>query len=332
MTGVKTSNIEQSDPLDFDELIDTTPTATFGKVLTALAQNDDDIVALSADLKLSTGLKVFDDTFPDRCFDTGVAEQNMYGICAGMATCGLKPFAATFACFASMRACEQVRTDICYPNLNVKVIGTHAGLSFGPGGTTHHATEDIAIMRSLANMTVIVPADSIETAKAVVAAAEYEGPCFIRLPRGPVPYSYKNHADCHFEIGKATTMRPGQDVTIISAGTPLSECIKAAELLAKESLDVRVINMSTIKPIDRQAVISAAQQTGAIVTVEEHNICGGLGSAVAEVTSETEPVPMKMLGIPDIYSAIGPSPQLYEKYGLTSSGIAEAVRNIARTS
>jgi transketolase len=308
------------------DIIDSAPIKNFGKVIKNIAAKDNTAIVLTADVKSSTGLHEFADTFPERFFNVGVAEQNMLGISAGLAACGLKPFAACFSAFASMRACEQVRTDICYPKLNVKIIATHAGISFGPGGTTHHATEDIAIMRSLANMTVLVPADNIETAKIIEKASDYNGPCFIRLPRGKRPDIYKIYEDCRFEIGKADTLRDGDDITIIACGMPVYESIKAADILGKEGIDVRIINMSTVKPINEYVIMKAAKETRAILTVEEHNIKGGLGSAVAEVIVQTCPVPMKILGLPDIFSTIGPSDELYNLYGLNAGGIADTVR------
>jgi transketolase len=309
-------------------IIDPAPTITFGKALTEAAKKDNTIVALAADVGKSTGLWEFKEVFPDRFFDVGVAEQNMVGISAGMADSGLTPFVSTFGCFASMRACEQVRTDICYPNQNVKIVGTHTGISFGPGGTTHHVTEDIAIMRSFANMTVIVPADSIETAKVIEATAKYKGPCYIRLPRGTRPYLYESYDKCSFKIGKADILRQGQDITIIACGMTVDESVKAADILGKESIDTRVINMNTVKPIDKEVIINAAKETQAIVTVEEHNIMGGLGSAVSEVVVQNFPVPIKIIGIPDIYSTIGPSSDLYELYGLDSKGIVKSVKEM----
>jgi len=310
------------------DLIDPTLTKTFGRALAEAAKTDERIVALAADVGNSTGLWEFKKVFPARFFEIGVAEQNMMGIAAGMATCGFRPFVSSFGCFAALRACEQVRTDICYGNQDVKVVGTHAGLSFGPGGTTHHVTEDIAVMRSFANMTILVPADSLETAMTVLAAAQHKGPCYIRLPRGPRPHFYGNCEACQFEIGRAQELRSGNDVTIIACGMPVIESVHAAAILGKDGIHARVLNMSTVKPVDKDAIIRAATETGAIVTVEEHNIMGGLGDAVASVVVENCPVPMKMVGIPDIFSTIGPSEQLYELYGLTAAPIAATVRQL----
>jgi len=293
----------------------------FGKTIVELAKFNERIVALTADLMVSTRLVDFAKRFPTRFFETGLTEQATVGICAGMATCGLIPFFATFAVFASMRACEQVRTDIAYPGLNVKIIGTHAGLSMGAGGTTHHATEDIAIMRSMANMVVLVPSDNIQTVKVLERAAKFEGPCYIRLIRG-IESSimlYNSVEECPFEIGKAIVIKEGNDLTIIAAGSPaVQESFIAANKLEKKGISVRVIDMPSIKPIDKEIIIRAAKETGGIITVEDHNIKGGIGGAVAEVVVEEAPVPMKMIGIPDVYSTIGPSSDLWVRYGIHS--------------
>ncbi|MBE0478930.1 transketolase family protein [Candidatus Aerophobetes bacterium] len=310
-------------------MADLAPRDVFGKALIELARKNERIVALSADLMLSTKLKDFAAELPGRFFETGLTEQATVGVCAGMATCGLIPFFATFAAFAVMRVCEQVRTDITYPKLNVKIVGTHAGLSMGPGGTTHHATEDIAIMRSMANMTVLVPSDSIQTVKVLQCAAEYEGPCYIRLIRGlesPIMI-YESVKKCPFEIGKAATIKQGNDVTIIAAGSPVvQESFVAANELEKEGIHARVIDMASVKPIDREAVIKAAEETGAIITVEDHSIIGGLGGAVAEVVVEEKPVPMKLVGIPDVYSTLGPPAELWARYGLNSESLVRTIK------
>jgi len=245
----------------------------YGRALVRLGGENRNIVALTADLMHSVKIEEFKKQFPERFFNFGVAEQNMMGAAAGMATCGKIPFVSTFACFASMRACEQVRTDIAYPRLNVKIVVTHAGLSIGAGGTTHHATEDIGIMRSIANMTVIVPADAIETEKAVRAAAEYEGPVYIRLGRNPDPVIYAQ--DYKYEIGKAVLLKEGKHVTIIATGRMVAESLIAANKLEEEGIEAGVINVHTIKPLDKEAVVEAANNTELIVTVEEHNIMGG---------------------------------------------------------
>lgn len=311
----------------------TTPRDVFGKVLIELAREDARIVALSTDLMLSTKLKDFAKEFPGRFIETGLTEQATVSMCAGMASCGLIPFFATFAAFATMRPCEQVRTDIAYPKLNVKIVGTHAGLSMGPGGTTHHATEDIAIMRSMANMTVLVPSDMIQTVKVVKSAAEFEGPCYIRLIRGaesPIDI-YQSVEECPFEIGKAAVIKEGNDVTIIAAGAPVvQESFVAANELEKEGIHVRVIDMASVKPIDKEAIVKAAEETGGIITVEDHNIMGGVGSAVAEVVVQERPVPMKLVGVPDVYSTLGPPDELWARYGLNSSSLIGTVKDFLK--
>lgn len=296
----------------------------YGRTLVELGRENRNIVALTADLMHSVKTEEFKRQFPQRFFNFGVAEQNMMGAVAGMATCGKIPFVSTFACFASMRACEQVRTDIAYPRLNVKIVVTHAGLSIGAGGTTHHATEDIGIMRSIANMTVIVPADAVETEKAVRAAAEYKGPVYIRLGRNPDPVIYTR--DYEYEIGKAVLLREGKHVTIIATGRMVAESLIAADKLEKEGIKAGVINVHTIKPLDKEAIIEGANNTEHIVTVEEHNIMGGLGSAVAELITEQNSCSVKRIGIPDVFSTIGSYDELLARYGLTGGGIARQIR------
>lgn len=300
----------------------------YGRTLVNLGRENRNIVALTADLMHSVKTEEFKRQFPDRFFNFGVAEQNMMGAAAGMATCGKIPFVSTFACFASMRACEQVRTDIAYPRLNVKIVTTHAGVSIGAGGTTHHATEDIGIMRSIANMRIIVPADAIETEKAVRAASEYEGPVYMRLGRNPEPVIYSQ--DYNYEIGKAVYLREGRDVTIIATGRMVAESLIAACELETEGIEVRVINMHTVKPLDKEAVMEAANNTQLIVTVEEHNVIGGLGSAVAEAVTEQNSCPVRRIGIPDIFSVIGSYNELLERYGLTGEQIANQIRKWVR--
>lgn len=298
----------------------------YGKTLVDLGAKNEQIVVMSADLKHSNKLIEFAEEYPNRFFNAGIAEQNMYGIAAGLATCGKIPFISTFAPFATMRACEQLRTDIAYPNLNVKVVATHGGLSMGPGGTTHHATEDLAIARAIANVTVIVPADGIATDRAIRAAAVHSGPVYIRLGRGAEPLLY-NDSDCPFQLGKANVLKDGGDATVIATGRTVAEGLVAARELEREGLSVRVVDMHTIKPIDRDVIACACSQTRLVATVEEHNILGGLGGAVAEIMAEMGTgVPLIRLGIPDIYSALGPHDDLLAKYGLTAPSIADVVR------
>ena len=298
----------------------------YGRTLAELAKEDGRIVALTGDLEKSTALNKFGEVFPERVFNVGIAEQNLFGAAAGMAITGLIPFASTFAIFACMRAGEQIRTDIAYQNLPVKIIATHGGISFGHAGTTHHCTEDFAIMRSIANMTVICPADGIETSMAVRACMEIDGPVYMRIGRGFEPPCYENE-NHDFKIGKAVTMREGKDITVIACGIAVLQSLNAAKTLAEEGIDVRVVNMHTIKPLDREAVLAAARETGKILVVEEHNIMGGLGDAVASVLAEEGAAcQFKKHGLEDCFSVIGYAEDLYAHYGLDANGIADRVR------
>jgi transketolase len=295
----------------------------YGKALVKLGASDPRVVVLDADLAKSTKTVEFMKHYPERFFDMGIAEQNMMGTAAGLAAAGKVPFASTFAVFAAGRAFEQVRNSIAYTRLNVKIAATHAGLTVGEDGASHQAIADLAVMRALPNMTVVVPADGVETEKAVFAAAETGGPFYIRLGRSALPVLFDG--DYRFRIGEAAVMRPGNDASVIACGIMVAEALKAAEELEKEGLSVRVINMSTIKPLDREAVTIAARETGAIVTAEEHTVLGGLGSAVAETLVETVPVPMERVGIKDVFGESGKPQELLEKYGLTAKNIKDAV-------
>ena len=301
----------------------------YGTVLGDLAEHDPRIVALTADLARSTKIGVFQDRFPERVVNVGIAEQNLFGIAAGLARAGMLPFVSTMSAFASMRALEQVRTDICYQNLDVKIIATHGGVSFGQAGTTHHCTEDIAIQRSLANMTVIVPADGIETANAVRACVTWPGPVFIRLGRGFEPVHYAS-ADYGFEIGKAVTIADGTDITVICCGVTVYHAAEAARILKDEDgISVRVLNMHTIKPIDEAAILRAVTETRRILTVEEHNVIGGLGTAVADVIAVSgKGCAFVKVGLPDCYSEVGYPEDLYSFYKLDTDGIIEKVREL----
>jgi transketolase len=302
----------------------------YGRVLAEMSKTDDRIVGLSADLAKSTAIAFFEREQPDRFFNVGIAEQNLMGVAAGMAKMGLIPFASTFAAFASMRAAEQVRTDICYQNLPVKIIATHSGISFGAAGTTHHCTEDIAIMRSFANMTVIVPADGTETANAVTACIEVPGPVYIRIGRGFEPPYYES-PDYGFEIGKAHMLQDGTDLTIITCGIGVLQAAEAVRLLEEDGLSIRILNMHTIKPIDTEAIMQAVTDTRRIITVEEHNTLGGLGSAVADVIAESgKGCAFRKLGLPDIYSEVGYPEDLYAYYKLNADGIAETIREVMK--
>jgi transketolase len=301
----------------------------YGKVLCALGEMNNDIVGLSADLAKSTKIGEFAEKFPDRFFNAGIAEQNMFGMAAGLAKAGLMPFVSTMAVFTTMRAAEQVRTDICYQNLNVKIIATHGGISFGQAGTTHHCTEDIAIMRAMANMTVIIPADGIECANAVRACINRPGPVYIRIGRGFEPSCYTSD-QYGFEIGKAVELNPGTDITLICCGITVLQALEAARALQNsDDISVRVINMHTIKPIDADIIRKAVTETRRIVTFEEHNIFGGLGSAVAEIIAEFgKSCVFNRVGIPDCFSIVGYPEDLYCHYKLDTDGIIEKVREV----
>ncbi|RJP20656.1 MAG: transketolase family protein [Candidatus Abyssobacteria bacterium SURF_5] len=315
-----TYNIETIDML--------TQAEVYGKMLVEMGHRNKNIVVLTADLMRSNKTGEFFRAFPERSFNVGIAEQNLFGVAAGLARAGKIPFVSTFAAFASMRACEQVRTDIAYNYLPVKIVATHSGLSMGTGGPTHFATEDIAIMRSFANMTVIVPADAIETARAVSASLEWPGPVYMRIGRGLEPAAYENDR-YDFQVGKSVLMRDGSDVTVISCGMAVLAAIETSRSLEQEGLSVRVVNMHTIKPIDRDAIVKAARETRYIITAEEHNIIGGLGSAVAEVLAEEGlPVKLKRLGIPDEYSEIGYPEFLYNRYNLDPPSMSAAINRL----
>ena len=298
----------------------------YGEALAGLGAENPDIVVLDADLAKSTKTIDFAKKFPSRFFDMGVAEANMLGTAAGLAASGKIAFCSTFAVFAIGRAFDQLRNSVCYPKLNVKIAASHAGITVGEDGASHQSVEDIALTRALPNLTVIVPADAAETKKAVLEAIKIKGPVYLRLGRLAVPALHED--DFVFETGKAITMREGSSAAIIAAGLMVAEALAAADELAGEGIDVRVINMHTIKPLDAEAVIRAAQQTKAIVTAEEHSIIGGLGSAVAEVVCEHCPVPVYRVGIKDSFGESGSPADLLQKFGLTSRHIAEAVRKI----
>lgn len=285
---------------------------------------DERIVVLDADLSKSTKTDTFKKKYPERFLNMGIAEGNMMATAAGIASCGKIVFASTFAIFAAERGCEQIRNSICYPKMNVKVAATHAGISVGEDGASHQAVEDVAIMRSLANMVVISPADATETRLAVKAAIEHDGPVYLRLGRLAVPTLFDDNYK--FELGKGVTLADGKDVTIVATGLMVQYALEAKEILAKEGIEARVINIHTIKPIDEDIIIKAAKETGALVTAEEHNIIGGLGSAVAEVLAENYPVPLKRVGVEDKFGKSGKPAKLLEMYGLTAENIASKAR------
>lgn len=299
------------------------PREAFAKTLVKLGEKNPDILVLDADLATSTKVSYFKERFPERFIAVGIAEQNMIGIAAGLSTLGFIPFATTLACFASRRVCDQVMISVAYPRLNVKIVGAYVGLFVGKNGATHQALEDIAIMRSIANMVVIEPVDGLETKEVVKFASEYDGPMYLRIGRDPMPSIVP--PDYRFHLGKGLVLREGKDVTLISSGTLLEDTLTAASLLEKEGIEARVINMSSLKPVDEELIMKAAEETGRIVTVENHNIIGGLGSAVAEVTSEKMPAKLKRLGVRDVFGKSGTNEEMKKKFGLAAEDIAKEV-------
>ena len=298
----------------------------YGEALAELGAINNQVVVLDADLSKSTKTNDFKKVYPERFFSLGLAEQNLLGTAAGFAAAGKIPFASSFAVFAVGRAYDQIRNSIAYPNLNVKIAATHAGLTVGEDGGSHQMLEDIALMRAVPNMTVIVPADGVETKQVVMAAAEHQGPVYIRLGRPKVPVLLGD--DYKFEIGKGVVLKEGTDVTLIGTGIMVSKAMEAAELLAADGISAAVVNISTIKPLDNALITEMAQKTGAVVTAEEHNIYGGLGSAVAEVLVETCPVPMARVGVEDKFGESGLPDELLEKYGLTAANIAAKAKAV----
>ena len=296
----------------------------YGKALVKLGQLNEQVVVLDADLSKSTKTNEFYKVYPNRFFNMGIAEQNLIGAACGFATAGKIPFASSFAMFATGRAFEIIRNSVAYPKLNVKVCATQAGITVGEDGASHESIEDMAIMRAIPNMTVLVPADGVEAEQMILEAARVYGPMYVRLGRSAVPTIFDENYK--FEIGKGTVVRQGNDATIIACGIMVYEAIKAAEELALEGINARVINMSTIKPIDKELIITAAKETKAIVTAEEHSIIGGLGSAVCEVVSEECPVVVKKVGVKDSFGESGTPAELLKKYGLTANDIVKAVK------
>jgi transketolase len=301
----------------------------FGEALVEIAKERNDIVVLDADVATSTKTSIFKEAFPDRFFEMGIAEQNMIGVAAGMATTQkIIPFAVTFAVFATKRACDQVSISIAYPKLNVKIVGSYGGIPTGKAGATHQAFEDIAIMRAIPNMTVIVPADAVEMKQAVRACVEYNGPVYLRCIRCETPVIFDENYK--FEWNKGVTLRDGEDVTIVSTGIMTPEALVAVNILTEGGIDVRLIHLHTIKPIDMEILIKAAQETNCILTVENHSIVGGLGGAVSEVLSENYPTLIKRIGIKDTFGESGSLNDLFCKYGLTAENIVKEVKEIIK--
>lgn len=298
---------------------------SYGNALAKFGAEYPDLVVLDADLANATKTQTFKNAFPDRFFDCGIAEANMTGIAAGLATCGKIPFISSFAMFAAGRNFEQVRNSIGYPHLNVKIGATHAGITVGEDGATHQCLEDIALMRTIPGMTVIVPADDTEVFAAVKAAIEHKGPVYLRFSRAASPVFY-DPAELKFEIGKGITLKEGNDLTIIAAGVEVNYSMEAAEMLEKDGIKARVIDMHTIKPLDADLVLKAAAETGKIFTVEEATVIGGLGSAVAELVSDKNPVPVHRIGINDVFGESGPWSELMKKYKLDADGIYEQIK------
>ncbi len=296
----------------------------YGKTLVELGKTNPDIVVLDADLCASTMTKYFMQEFPERSFDVGIAEQNMIGIAAGLAASGKIPFASTFAVFAPGRCFDQIRMSIAQSRLNVKLVVTHGGLSVGEDGTSHQAIEDLSLICSLPGFTVIVPADAVETMAAVKAVADLKGPCYIRLGRPKLPVVFDDNYK--FKPGKAVAMRAGTDATIIAIGIMVAPALDAAGILAAENINCRVLNMSTLKPVDEAAIIKAAEETGSIVTAEEHLEHGGLGSIIARILARNRPAPVEFVAIRDTYASSGKPSELLERFGLTAKDIAAAVR------
>jgi len=300
----------------------------FGKTLVELGSQNKDIVVVDADLSPSTMTNFFAREFPDRFFDCGLQEQNMVGIAAGLAACGKTVFASTFAIFVACRCFDQLRLCISQPALNAKIVATHGGITVGEDGSSHHAIEDLALCCALPGFTVVVPADAIETAEAIRVAADKQGPFYIRLSRPKTPIVYSE--GYHFSLGKAVTMRQGSDATVIATGIMVAKALEAADMLANQAIDCRVINMHTLKPLDETALVKAASETGAIVVAEEHLAQGGLGSRVAQTAAREMPVPMGFVNLGDRYALSGKSEELLQRYGLTAKNIEEAVKSVVK--
>jgi len=307
------------------DVIKTATREAYGKALVELGEKDESLIVMDADLAAATKTGMFKKAFPDRFFDAGIAECNLVGVAAGLATTGHTVFASSFAMFLAGRAFEQVRNTIGYPHLNVKLGATHAGISVGEDGASHQCCEDIALMRTIPGMVIINPADDVEARAAVFAAAEYEGPVYLRFGRLAVPRF--NEPDTYkLEIGKGIELAEGSDVTIVATGLMVNEAMIAKDMLKEEGISARVINIHTIKPIDKDIILKAAEETGAIVTAEEHSVIGGLGSAVAEVVCEGKPVPVVRVGVEDKFGGSGPAVEMLKIYGLCASNIVEKAK------
>ncbi len=302
---------------------------SYGNALAELGAKNPDVVVLDADLAEATKTGVFKKAFPERHIDCGIAEGNMVGVAAGLATTGKIPFVSSFAMFAAGRAFEQVRNSVGYPHLNVKIGATHAGITVGEDGASHQCNEDIALMRTIPGMVVMCPADDVEAKAAVMAAAEYEGPVYLRFGRAACPV-INDRPDYHFEIGKGTVVREGTDLTIVATGICVGNALEAAEMLAAEGVNAEVINICTIKPLDEELIIKSAKKTGKIVTAEEHSVIGGLGSAVCDAVCKSYPVPVMKIGMQDVFGESGSAGALLEKYKLDGKGIYEQIKGFLK--
>ena len=297
---------------------------SYGEILEKLGEENENIAVLDADLSAATKTSIFAKKFPDRFFDMGIAEANMMGVAAGMASCGKIPFVSTFAAFAAGRAYDQIRSSICYPNLNVKICATHAGITVGEDGATHQMLEDLALMRVLPNMTVISPSDDVETKSLIKEIVEINGPVYVRLARLATPGIYEENQK--FEIGKAIQIGEGTDATVFATGIVVAEALKAKEILEKEGIHIRVVDMHTIKPIDKEIIIKSAKETRKLISIEDHSVIGGLGSAISEVLTEEYPCKLTKMGIKDTFGKSGNAVELLKYFGLTSEEITKRVK------
>ncbi len=307
------------------EMVKKATRESYGEALAELSEEYPQVVVLDADLAAATKTGVFKKVCPDRFIDCGISECNMVGVAAGLAACGKIPFATSFAMFSAGRAFEQVRNSVGYPKLNVKIVGSHAGISVGEDGATHQCNEDIALMRTIPGMVVLNPADHYEMKAAIKAAIEHHGPVYLRLGRLAVE-SFNNADDYRFELGKGVTLRDGRDITIVATGLMVSRALKAVKTLEEQGIDARLINIHTIKPLDRELIIKAAKETGKIITVEEHNVIGGLGDAVCGAVCEAFPVPVIKVGVNDVYGHSGPAADLLDEFGLNADHIVEVTK------
>jgi len=311
------------------EMVKKATRESYGEALAELAEEYPQVVVLDADLAAATKTGIFKKACPERFIDCGIAECNMVGVAAGLATCGKIPFATSFAMFAAGRAFEQVRNSVGYPHLNVKIVGSHAGISVGEDGATHQCNEDLALMRTIPNMVVLNPSDHYEMKAAVKAAIEYKGPVYLRLGRLAVE-SFNNADDYHFEIGKGITLRDGKAINIVATGLMVSRALEAVKILAEQGIDARLINIHTVKPLDRELILKAAKETGRIITVEEHNVIGGLGDAVCGLLSEECPTPVTKIGVNDVYGHSGPAVDLLDEFGLNAAHIVEVTEKVLK--